>query len=326
MLTALRAYIRRARWFGGKGKAIRTISVANHLIVPTRNHPVFILLLEITYSSGGTEHYIVPLGFATGDLQAKISQESPETIIAQLRLSDQQGILYEAVASEDLHAALLEIISRGRSRKMDGGLVAARRGGRFAAILADKTLPLPSRVLKAEQSNTAIIYQDTFFLKLYRHVEEGVNPDSELLRHLTEETDFANTPAYAGSIEWQRDRGGPLSLALLLQFVPNQGDAWSFTLDSIDRSFSNALAMKSKLDKLPELPASVAPMEPDTIPTDVRDFIGSVYAEHGRPPGPADRGTPPGPDVPFPELPTSARSHFPCFTRSPYINRSAGWC
>ena len=89
-----------------------------------------------------------------------------------------------------------------------------------------------------------------------------MNPDSELLRHLTEETDFANAPAYAGSIEWQRDDGGPLGLALLLQFVPNQGDAWSYTLDSIDRSFSNALAMKSKLDKLPELPASVAPLEP----------------------------------------------------------------
>lgn len=162
---------------------------------------------------------------------------------------------------------------------MDGGHLTARRSDRFAAILGDRRLPLASKVLKAEQSNTSIIYQDTFFLKLYRHIEEGVNPDSELPRHLTEETSFANTPSFAGSIEWQRGRAGPLSLALLLQYVPNQGDAWSFTLDNLDRSFGHALTVRTKLDALPPLPNAVRPMEPDSIPTMMRDFIGSVYAE-----------------------------------------------
>jgi len=279
ILTALRAYLRRVRWFGGKGKAVRTITIVNHLIVPTRSHPVFVLLLEVTYASGGKDNYIIPLGFATQSLQTKITQESPEIIIAQLRLTGQEGVLYEAVGNEDLHAALLEMISRGRTRKMDGGLIMARRSDRFGAILADKTLPLASRVLRAEQSNTSIIYQDTFFLKLYRHVEEGVNPDSELPRHLTEETGFANTPAYAGSIEWQQNRAGPMTMALLLQFTPNQGDAWSFTLDNLDRSFGHALTIRSKLDAPPPLPDSVRPIEPDAVPLVVRDFIGSVYVE-----------------------------------------------
>jgi maltose alpha-D-glucosyltransferase/alpha-amylase len=275
----MRAYLPRARWFGGKAKVLRTITIANHLVVPTRSYPVFIVLLEITYASGGRDNYIVPLGFATQAAQARITQESPEVIIAQLRLPDQQGILYEAVADEDLHAALLATIARGRTRKMDGGLLMARRGEKFGPILGDKTLPLASRVPKAEQSNTAIIYQDTFFLKLYRHVEEGVNPDAELPRHLTEETSFANTPAYAGSIEWQRDRTGPLGLALLLQYVPNQGDAWSFTLDNLDRSFGHALTIRSNVEALPPLPEKISPIEPTAIPLVVRDFIGSVYVE-----------------------------------------------
>ncbi len=279
ILAALRAYIRRARWFGGKGKTIRTVGIADHLVIATRSHPVYLLLLEITYVSGDKDNYVVPLGFATGDLYAKLSQESSEPLIAQLRLGGEQGALYEAVANEDLHAALLEIISRGRTRKMDGGLLVARRGDRFPAILGDKTLPLASRVLKVEQSNTSLIYQDTFFLKLYRHVEEGVNPDSELPRHLTEETGFAGTPAYAGSIEWHRDDAGPIGLGLLLQYVPNQGDAWSFTLDSLDRSFGHALTIRTKLDAPPPLPDAVRPIEPEAVPLVVRDFIGSVYVE-----------------------------------------------
>ncbi|MEN6337900.1 MAG: putative maltokinase, partial [Phycisphaerales bacterium] len=279
ILNSIQTYIRRARWFGGKGKTLRAIAIADHLSIPTRSHPIYLLLLEVTYAAGGKDTYILPLGFAAGDLQTKLSQESPEVVIGQLRLGNEQGVLYEAVGNEDLHSALLEIVSRGRSRKMDGGHLTARRSDRFAAILGDRRLPLASKVLKAEQSNTSIIYQDTFFLKLYRHIEEGVNPDSELPRHLTEETSFANTPSFAGSIEWQRGRAGPLSLALLLQYVPNQGDAWSFTLDNLDRSFGHALTVRTKLDALPPLPNAVRPMEPDSIPTMMRDFIGSVYAE-----------------------------------------------
>ncbi len=279
ILAALRAYLRRVRWFGGKGKTIRTVDVANHLVLPTRGHPAYLLLLEITYASGDKDAYVVPVGFATGDLYARLSQESPETFIAQLRLGDEPGAIYEAVGNEDLHAGLLEILSRGRTRKMDGGLLAARRGDHFAAILGDKKLPLASRVLKAEQSNTSIVYQDTFFLKLYRHVEEGVNPDSELPRHLTEETGFSATPAYAGSIEWQRDDAGPIGLGLLLQYVPNQGGAWSFSLDSLDRSFGHALTVRTQLRAPPPLPETVRPIEPDAVPLAVRDFIGSVYVE-----------------------------------------------
>ena len=125
-------------------------------------------------------------------------------------------------------------------------------------MLGDKTLPLASQVLKAEQSNTAIVYQDTFFLKLYRRVEEGINPDVELSRYLTEETNFADicppTPAPSGG---NGSSSSPVTLALLLQFVPNQGDAWSFALDNIGNSLSHALTLKGKLETLPELPASV---------------------------------------------------------------------
>jgi maltose alpha-D-glucosyltransferase / alpha-amylase len=279
IFLALRAYLRRTRWFGGKGRTIRAMGILNHIVIPTPDTPIYILMLEITYASGVKESYVVPVGFATRERQVRIAQESPESIIAQLRLKDQEGTLYEAVASEELHKALLAMIARGRSRKMDGGHVVVRRGSQFASLLGDKTLPLASRVLKAEQSNTSILYNDAFFLKLYRRVEEGINPDAELTRYLTEEANFAHLPAYAGSIEWHRERAGPITIALLQQLVPNQGDAWSYTLDSVDRSFSHALALKSKLEKPPELPGAVEPVEPEGLTLEIRDFIGALYVE-----------------------------------------------
>jgi maltose alpha-D-glucosyltransferase/alpha-amylase len=279
LASALKAYIRRARWFGGKGRSIRRLRIADHLSVPVADGPVYVLLLEVVYTNAPKEEYIVPVGFAARDLQVQIMKDSPQLMIAQAQLRDEEGILYEAVASEEFRQALLEMIARRRSRKVGQGRLAARRGSRFAKVLADKTLPLPSRVLRAEQSNTSLVYENTFFLKLYRRIEEGINPDVELSRELTERTDFAGTPAYAGSIEWQRDKAGPMTLASLLQLVPNETDAWSYTLDNVERSFGHALAIKDNLEALPELPPSVLAVDPDTIDQVVRDFIGSVYLE-----------------------------------------------
>jgi len=279
LLQVLQEYIRRARWFGGKGKIIHATRVADHLTVPIPGSSIHLLLLEITYADGSKDNYIVPVGLAAYEQQARITSESPEYVIAQVQLPDQEGILYEAIISEDLHNVLLEMIARRRSRKVDGGQVIARRGNKFFTLLGNRTLPIPSRILKAEQSNTAITYPDVFFLKLYRRVEEGISPELELSRHLTENTNFTNVPAYAGSIEWQREGAGTMGIAVLLELVPNQGNAWSFTLDSIDRSFSDALALKSELQTPPELPPALRPIAPDSVPQAVRDFIGPVYMQ-----------------------------------------------
>jgi maltose alpha-D-glucosyltransferase/alpha-amylase len=277
ILAALQQYIRSAQWFGGK--ALRTAKIADRMAVATRHELVYILLLEVIHDNAEKSLYVVPIGFAAQETQTRIQQESPEAVIAQLHLRDRDGILYDAAVSEDLHQALVEIISRGRSRKMDGGRFIVRRGDRFTTILAGKSLPLASHVMKTERSNTPVVCQDTFFLKLYRRVEHGINPDGELLRHLTEETRFQNTPAYAGSIDWRREHGGFVSLAMLLQFVPNQGDAWSFTLDNLDRSYGHALVLEGKLGRPPAAPGGLGPIDPETIDVAVRDFIGSVYID-----------------------------------------------
>jgi maltose alpha-D-glucosyltransferase/alpha-amylase len=92
---------------------------------------------------------------------------------------------------------------------------------------------------------------------------------------LTEKTSFVHLPAYAGAVEWRREDSPPLTLALLLQLVPNQGDAWTFALDNIDSSLTHALTLKSALSSLPEPPTSLLHIQPDSIPAVVRDFVGA---------------------------------------------------
>lgn len=85
-----------------------------------------------------------------------------------------------------------------------------------------------ARVVTAEQSNSSIIYGDTFILKLLRRVVPGVNPDLELPLALARES-CPRVPAPAG---WLRAElgGEPYTLGVLQPFVQGASDGWELAL------------------------------------------------------------------------------------------------
>jgi maltose alpha-D-glucosyltransferase/alpha-amylase len=84
----------------------------------------------------------------------------------------------------------------------------------------------------AEQSNNSVVFGERLILKVFRRLEEGVNPELEVGRFLTEKTAFGQIAPLAGSLEYRRPAGEPVSLAVLQGYVPNQGDAWQYTLNT----------------------------------------------------------------------------------------------
>ena len=104
-----------------------------------------------------------------------------------------------------------------------------------------------SRVLLAEQSNTSILYDSRFFFKMYRSPEEGNNPELEILKTLTENTSFRNFPTFAGALEYQTEDAENSALGILVDFVPNEGNAWEFVQSSIDRYFDRIIKDKEYL-------------------------------------------------------------------------------
>ena len=92
-----------------------------------------------------------------------------------------------------------------------------------------------------------MLFENKFFLKLYRKLEDGVNPDVEVTRFLTEKHKFENVPAFGGSIEYRRAKGEPTVVCLLQAAAPNEGDAWALTLDSVGRFYERVLARKADL-------------------------------------------------------------------------------
>ena len=67
--------------------------------------------------------------------------------------------------------------------------------------------------MHAEQSNSSVVYEKRLVLKIFRRLEEGVNPDLEIGSFLTGKTSFRNVPPLAGYLEYLGDGGKALRWA-----------------------------------------------------------------------------------------------------------------
>jgi len=239
-------YIRDQRWFRGKSRRALSAAISDAIPIRGVKSAAYFVLVGLQYSEGEAETYVLPLALAPAGESERIKGDHPQAIVAYIEpkgsSSIEPRVLYDALVDRDVCSALLVAIGRRRSFRGRGGVMAARPTRSFRETIWPPETPLDSSPVKAEQTNTSVAYEDVFMLKIYRRLEEGVNPDQEIGRFLTEKAAFANVPPVTGVLEYRRDSEEPMSLGVLQGFVRNEGDAWRFTLESLQRYFENALA------------------------------------------------------------------------------------
>jgi maltose alpha-D-glucosyltransferase/alpha-amylase len=245
----LPSYLRNARWFGGKARRIKGTEIVDTISVEAAEDggsgrgavAGIIALASVEYDEGDPDTYVLPLTVASVDHTTELLEQFPRSVLAVLRMRDGDHALHDAVGEPELPLALLDAIRRRRRLGSDGSRLDASPTRAMRRLFPrGEALPEP-RPLQAEQSNTSVAFGDRFILKLYRRVEEGTNPDLEIGRFLTERR-FEHTPPVAGSLELRRGRGAPTTLGILHGFVPNEGDAWSYTLDRLGGFIEQAVA------------------------------------------------------------------------------------
>ncbi|OGP70079.1 MAG: maltose alpha-D-glucosyltransferase [Deltaproteobacteria bacterium RBG_13_60_28] len=274
-------YLTRCRWFGGKARSIKSASITEVIPFPYDAAVAYFTLVQVGYVDGEPETYVLPLAVALGERAVQVQTEFPQALVAHLRGSAQEGVLYEAVGESSLHQSLLESITRRRHFKGTLGEISARPTQAFRHIQRLMKPPLSSHIMKAEQSNTSIVFGDWLILKLLRRVEEGMNLDLEIGLFLTEESSFVHNPPVAGALEYRPLQGEPITLGILHGFVPNQGDAWKYTLDVLGNFYEAALASQVELapDHIPAKPLlELTKME---VPPLALEMIGP-YLESAR--------------------------------------------
>jgi len=253
---AVSGYLRARRWFGGKARRIRSVRIREALRMPYASSAAYITLVQVDYTEGDPEIYALPLTFASGERADQVRAEFAQVVVTRLRTAeaDGDGVLFDALGDRGFCAALLEAIRHRRRLRGEGGDLVAVPTHAFRRALVDGEPPPEPSVLKAEQSNSSVLYGDRFILKLFRRLEPGQNPDLEVGRFLTERAAFPHIPPVAGALEYRAQREEPLTLAILQRFIPNEGDAWEYTLDALSHYYERIAATPAPADRDALLP------------------------------------------------------------------------
>jgi maltose alpha-D-glucosyltransferase/alpha-amylase len=296
LMRLLPGYLRARRWFRSKARRIKSVSLREAMPMSITAGEAVMALFAVDYTEGEAETYALPLALAPahGVEQERIAREFPQAIIARVGndIDPAAGhwILYDALYDPSFASGLLDAI--GTRKRIVGrrGQVAASPTAALRALIAagpgGTTLPataagLEVRPNRSEQSNTSVTFGDRLILKLFRRIESGINPDLEIGQMLTANA-FPHVPAVAGWLAYRAPRAEPAALAILQQFVPNQGDAWEFTLDQVGAYYERAVTVEvgpdgGRTDVAGIVEASAA----GDVPEQARELIGT-YLDSAR--------------------------------------------
>ena len=263
-------YLATRRWFAGKARQVQYARITDVISATTATLPSdnYLLLLKVAYVEGEPETYLLAVAVARGDRAEQIFNELPHAVMARLhvRRSDEPAVLYEAVWDRGFASYLLHSIARHRRFRGAAGEIVAMPTPAFRAVRGRGDVNLEPAVIRAEQSNTSLTYGDRFILKLFRRPDTGLNPDLEIGRFLTEHPSAVRVPAVAGYLEYRNGRKEPMTLGILQEFVPNEGDAWSYTLDAVR-------------DYLERVVTRVANVDLKDVPVPTESFCGLLERE-----------------------------------------------
>lgn len=213
------------RWFGGKTRAIQSAKIVDRIPVPIEGASAAIHFVRVNYEEGGSEIYSVPLIERVG------AGDGPA-----FSVFGEDGVrhsLTDALRDRGFLAALLDGLASSAHLPGMRGEMAALPTPVFEPMRQAAGSGLEPMPLKAEQSNTSILYGRCFVLKFFRHVEEGVNPDCEMGEFLSVRARFPHVPPAAGSIEYRRSGAAAATIGILQGFVANRGDAWQRTIGAL---------------------------------------------------------------------------------------------
>jgi maltokinase len=209
------------RWFAGKARAVREAASCDHIALP-----------------GGTL-YVVRVAFADAP------DDAPERYVVTLPVTERT---WDALDDPTFCQALLDAVRRGAELSAEHGTLVGRPSQALPIVMS---AALPTRRLAGEQSNSSVVLGDALIMKVFRRLEDGINPELDITRFLTEHTTFRGTPRLAGALEYRGADGAVATLAVVQEYVGTARDGWGWLLDRL-------VAGDASLDALRRLGARTA--------------------------------------------------------------------
>lgn len=232
----LPAYLPKRRWFAGKGAPLGNVRIIYTLTFGNLPRPVLLSEIESGVEDN-LQRYQLPLGFLPEEEFGSVLPQ--QLAMARVRRGRRVGLLTDAFTLEGFVRAVIQALRERRVLAFEQGEL------RFLPTAQLDPIELPAdaevRYISAEQSNSSVVIGNALVLKLIRRVSPGVHPELEMGLFLTR-CGFANIASVLGEVCRVDGLGECTALMILQRYLENQGDAWEWTQNTLDRAIRDELA------------------------------------------------------------------------------------
>jgi maltose alpha-D-glucosyltransferase/alpha-amylase len=270
---ALPLYLDKRRWFSAKDQTIESARIVYLAGLPSGEREILLGEIEAR-TERGASRWLLPLTMIWDD---EPSAALPHRLaLARVRRGRRVGLLTDAFALPDFaHHIVQALASSARLDTPEGAISFIPTPERTA----DLRLPQDAVVnwISAEQSNSSLIVGDAVVVKMFRRLAGGEHPEAEMGRYLTAQS-FTHAPPLLGEVVRTTRDGAPVTLAIALAFVRNQGDAWSWTIDRLTRALEDLTVQAASVDsQTPQLADCIA------LAAEIGRRLGQMHQIFARP-------------------------------------------
>jgi len=239
----LLGYLKRCPWLKSKDAFFRVASICELIKIPLNADSAYIAFVKIEDDRGLQDTYVIPMIFTNESNPQAI--EDQKGVIARLSINLQDssdGVIYDAFYEPRFYTALLTYFLEQKQFK---GSLGALTNHVSTKILESSQFieSLPSKIHHSSNGGIDVIFDENYFLKIFRIVEFGINPEVEVELLLTEQS-APFTAEVIGTIDYKQGINR-FNFGLIRKYISNVGSAWQYTLDEADRYFER-IATKAK--------------------------------------------------------------------------------
>ncbi len=208
-------FISERRWYAAKGEPVTRVMLVDHAEWQQKGRSWLVALVRVEPASGDPQTYFLPLSLVWEDGSEEQARALAPLTVAKIRQQAKVGVMADAFGDEAFCRALVAAMGARTELKTALGKLRFTPTAAFERLAGSSIDTLQVALPSAQSSNTVAFLGDRLFIKAYRRLQSGVNPEAEIGRYLTDVAAFANSVPVAGTLEHVDTEGRATTLALL---------------------------------------------------------------------------------------------------------------
>ncbi len=228
---ALPRFLSQRRWFWLRGRKMRSAEAIDWIVLRS---DMILMIVKVEFDEGEPELYLAALSAVRGEEGEKIIHDDPSITFARLRTRDgDSGLLYGALFCPDFGNILLDLVRNEKTLEAQLGSLIAHK----FSDLDQQTREV--RVVARERHHSHLAFDDKYYIKLFRKLDEGPNPEEESLRILTQ-NGFSHSPRLVGTLEYRKNMER-ITLGLVEEYVHSEAVAMAYFVDQFQLFLERAM-------------------------------------------------------------------------------------